>query len=178
MHPLSVLFVAPVLMLAACNEPGRGGDPIEDAMSVPPGDAVGTDRSGEYDVEIYTARCDGRCGANEAGFTISFCDVGDRQSDSVVATQKDGELRIDGDDGNYVSRYTGGIDTDGSFEVGGYATSLGGAIEATAFVEGTFDGTNAYDAVAEIHVWGTYDEQSVDCFATYEAEGVRTGNRD
>ena len=174
MHRLSVLLLASLPMLTGCND-RHGGDPIEDAMSVPPGDAVGSDRSGEYAVEIYTARCDGSCGAKEGGWIISFCDVGERDSESFTATQQDGELRIDGDDGNYVSRYTGGIDADGSFEVGGYATSLGGAIEATAFVAGTFDGTSSFEAVADIHIWGSYDDESVDCFATYETEGVRSG---
>lgn len=177
MHRLSVLFLTPLLTLAACND-HHGGDPIDEAMSVPPGDAMGSDRSGEYSVEIYTARCEGSCGAKEAGFVISFCDVGERDQESFTATQEDGELRIDGDDGNYVSRYTGGIDADGSFEVGGYATSLGGAIEATAFVQGTFDGKSGFQAVADIHIWGSYDDETVDCFATYETDGVRSGEAD
>ena len=178
MHRLSVLFLVPLLSLAACNNHHRGDNAIEHAMSVPPGNATGTDRSGEYSVEIYTASCEGRCGAVDGGWTISFCDVGQRDMESFTAKQEDGELQIDGDDDNYVSRYTGGVDSDGTFEVGGYATSLGGAIEATAFVEGSFEEKAKLQAVADIHIWGTYDEESVDCFATYEVEGDRSGISD
>ena len=180
MHGLCVLppltLALAAVVLPACGDHDDASDLSMDSVTeIPEGDARGTDRSGTYQVDIYTSHCEGSCLAVADWWTASFCDVGDRDLESFDATQRDGALQIDGSDDNYVSRYEGGIDGDGTFEVGGYGTEGGGVMKSTARVEGEIADDGHIEAVAEIHVWGSYDGVAVDCYATYEVEGDRLG---
>jgi hypothetical protein len=49
----------------------------------------------------------------------------------------DGALQIDVDGNDYVSRLAGGIDGDGSYDVGGLRTQFGGQVTITARTQGT-----------------------------------------
>lgn len=180
MNCLRVLLpLATAAALTACADDSTDESlSMQSVTEIPEGDAAGTDRSGSYQVDLYTSHCEGKCLAVSDWYTVTFCDVGDRDLESFHAEQDDGALQIDGNDDNYVSRYEGGIDADGSFEVGGYATDAGGAMKSTARVEGSIDEAGVIDAVAEIHVWGSFEGNGVDCYATYEVAGERSGNHD
>ena len=97
------------LALACGGEEGGSGSLDPSVESVPDGDAMGSDRSGDYDVELYTTSCSGQCTVEYPVIgTVSYCDVGDSDSEGAEVTQTDGHLRIDLND--TPSRYEGGID--------------------------------------------------------------------
>ncbi len=169
-----------VLVVSGCSSDGGGdgGTSVEEVTSIPPGDAVGSKASGTYDIELYTSACSGRCSAPTQPWAITFCDVGDRDDETVEVRQDDGELRIDGDDDGYVSRLDGGISADGTFDVGGHATNGGGALRSTARVDGTLDVDGSISGLVRAQVWGEVDGHAVNCSIEYELEGDRVQGDD
>lgn len=155
-----------------------GGDLSErDVTDLPEGDASGSRWTGQYDVEIYTVACDGECGPISFGYyTVSMCDVGDRDSESLQVDQNDGALAIELNDP--VSRYEGGVYGDDRFEVGGYGTEYGGDVEMAALLEGSFD-NQGLSATATSHIWGDTEiggeSVHIDCSGEYEVDGARVG---
>jgi hypothetical protein len=145
-HPLLLSLVI------ACG--GGGGDLDPDTVTnLPPGDGTGAAATGSYDLATVTTDCAGDCTTEVDGFTYSACDIGTRLDDTAEVVQADGVLTIDVPDSDYVSQLAGGIDADGSFDVGGLRTQQGGQITITArsigaVVDGTFTGT------ARLHVSG------------------------
>lgn len=167
--------------LAACG--GGGGDggylSKDTVTDLPAGDATGSDFSGEYDVELYTSDCSGKCPVIDYGwFTWSICDVGDKDDDVVTIQQTDGRLQVDSDGGLEVTRLIGGINSDGSFDVGGYSTEDSGNVQITARAEGDLSGATI-TATAKAAAHGTTsDGTRIDCTATYEITGSLLGDND
>jgi hypothetical protein len=161
-----------VLSVACSHDDSPGGFSQEEVEDIPPGTAQGSLASGQYDVEAYTAACDGICGGSTGLYTFTICDVGDRDDQRVDVKQDDGRLQIDGDDSLFVSRMIGGIDDDGWFDVGGYGTEAGGSVEATGRLTGQVEGEDV-SGVFELWVRGHWDGEPVDCRARYEVEGTR-----
>lgn len=169
-----------IFLLAACLPSlGEGGGLFSDPLSVdavttvPEGDASGETWQGQYQTEIYTTSCEGSCGPVQDGlFTVSFCDVGDRDTEYLQVEQTNGLLQVEVNDP--ISYYQGGVDDDASMVMGGYATEYGGSVELTALIEGHF-GEDALIAEASARMWGTVelDDQTVDidCEGTYTLEG-------
>ncbi len=160
-----------LLAAAACG----GGDGLgeSDVRELPPGNANGNAYSGEYELEAITVACAGSCAPVSAyGLIISPCDVGARNEEVGVVTQTDGELRVDLEDVLWASRLEGGVWSDGSFEIGGVKTELGGQVRFISKATGLFgDGTWTSDL--ELRSVGTIDGQSRDCTATVEITGTR-----
>jgi hypothetical protein len=163
---VTVAWVAAVI--AGCGD----GDLSRQAVtSIPDGNAEGTAHSGSYQVDLYTSSCAGACALRVFDITFSLCSIGQRAEETIAVSQSDGHLRVDGDSNLYVSRLEGGIDQDGSFEVGGYATQAGGAVEITARVRGSILPAGALVGQALAHGIGSYEGQSIDCHGTYEISG-------
>jgi hypothetical protein len=153
-----------VLLLTACGGSGSGGDLDRSTVTaLPSGDAVGTSLSKRWKVVIYIRDCSGICKIGGQ----SQCDVGEKQTIYVDSLQHDGALQLDSDS-LLVSRLTGGVWKDGHFDVGGYATQLGGSVQITARARGSFGADEGLTAQALVHGAGSADGQSVDCYAAYD----------
>jgi hypothetical protein len=70
---------------------------------------------------------------------LHVCDVGARQSGTARVSQRDGRLRLDIRGALQASRLSGGVDTDGSFDVGGVATAASRARTFRSRLAGTLD---------------------------------------
>lgn len=154
-------------LVAACG----GGLEREDVASIAPGDAVGSAASGEYELELYTTDCRGSCGVDAGFFSVSLCDVGELEYESVEVTQTDGRLVLVGE-GLIVERIMGGINRDGSFEIGGWGTQHGGEIEVLVRSTGRLS-EDGFTGTAESRGHGRVEDSSVDCTASYEIAGAR-----
>ncbi len=60
-------------------------------------------------------------------------------------------------------RLVGGINADGTWDVGGYGTKFGGRLESTTRLQGTHQDGQPLDATVEVHVVGVVGETDVDC---------------
>ena len=156
-----------ILLLVACN----GTDDLDPdtVTSIPPGTAIGTAATGAYEMESVTVECSGKCNTTFDGVIYSACDVGTRLDDTVLVTQTDGALQIDVEDSDYVSRLAGGLDSDGTYDVGGLRTQLGGAITITARVRGSI-ASSSLSGTARLWVSG----RGLDCVITSEVTGTRS----
>jgi hypothetical protein len=160
---------AAICVFAAC-----GGAPLErdDVTSIPSGDAVGSEASGDYDLELRISDCVGRCPVIRVGvFSFSLCDVGTIDRDVVTVSQQDGDLIIYTQN-LLIERLTGGLYADGSFEVGGWGTQYGGEVEVIMRGDGTLAGDRlSGTALSRGH--GRIEDQRFDCTAVYELSGER-----
>ena len=163
------LLSAVALTLVAC---GSSGDLSPDAVQgIPAGDALGSAHSGEYSLDLRITECSGACGPfRVSGFLVTLCDVGDTDFMYVDVTQSDGALSIDTDD--LPSRFEGGVDADGRFDVGGYATQFGGALQITARSQGSIEG-DTLEATLRSRTVGSFEGQSADCIGVREVTGTR-----
>jgi hypothetical protein len=141
MHRLlarTALAVTFIVAAASGCDGGGGGDLDPDVVTnLPPGDGTGTALTGTYSMESVTTSCDGDCSTTVDEFTYSACDVGTRLDSTAEVIQADGALMIDVEDSDYVSQLAGGVDADGSFDVGGLRTQQGGEVTITARGVGT-----------------------------------------
>ena len=155
-----------LIFLVACG--GNDDLDIDTVTTLPPGDATGTAASGNWNVESLTVGCDGSCSTQIDGFLFSACDVGTRLDDNASLTQTDGRLVIDVDNSDYVSRLEGGLDADGSYDVGGFRTQQGGSITITARSTGTLTG-DTMTGTARLLVSGN----DLDCLIDVDTSGER-----
>lgn len=165
MQRLAILWLA---LGGACG----GGDSELDpnvVTNLPPGDGIGTAATGTYRFESITRACGGTCATTIDGVTYSACDVGTRLDETAAVTQTEGALRFDVGHSDYVSLLEGGIDRDGTFDVGGLRTQEGGEIVITARSTGTLAGSTM-TATARLAVTG----QGLDCLIEADADGTRT----
>jgi hypothetical protein len=169
---LTRLFMLSIAV-TACGGGSGGTLEREDVTDIPPGDAVGSEVSGEYELELYTTDCLGRCPVIEAGiFVVTLCDVGELDSADASVTQADGELVLDST-GLVIDRLTGGIAADGTFEIGGWGTQYGGAVEIVVLSTGTADG-ESFTGTAESRGRGEVEGELIDCTVMYDVTGTRT----
>lgn len=165
-------WIACFVGLVACG--GGAGPTAEDVTDLPPGDAIGSDASGSYDLETVTVMCEGSCEPVAVfGAVISPCDVGDRNDAVALVEQTDGALQIDVENVLWASRLEGGIYSDGSFTAGGLKTELGGQIEFIALTSGTMSG-GTWTSELTLRSVGDIDGQDRDCTATVEVSGTRS----
>ena len=157
-------------LAAACGSDGLSENDVRD---LPLGNASGSALSGTYDLQAITVSCSGSCAPVEVfGLIISPCDVGARNEEVAVVTQTDGELQVDIEDNLWASRLEGGIWNDGSFDVGGVKTELGGAARFISRATG-FLNESGWTGELEVRSVGSFEGQSRDCTAIVEVEGAR-----
>ncbi len=157
MRPLALVLVA------GCG--GAAGLDPGAVQSIPPGDAQGHALTGHYRFKRITRACDGGCGGTGAsGWPISVCDVGEVGRYDADVTQDDGRLTAEVSD--TPSLYTGGVNHDGSFDIGAYATQAG-TLRISARASGTLGG-DGMRGTARSRSWGSYDDVSLDCDGAYD----------
>jgi hypothetical protein len=140
--------------------------------NLPEGDAMGDMVTGSYSTDLYTTDCRGDCVYELFGEPTSACDVGVTTITTVAVTQDDGYLLIETNDSNIlIQRFEGGIDQDGSFDVGGYATQLGGEVEITGRSQGTITGDGDVTGTMQVHGRGEVAGDRIDCVASYDITG-------
>jgi hypothetical protein len=162
-----------VMITAACG--GGGGSFEEDldpevVTNLPAGDGTGTAATGDYDLVSVTTACAGDCllGGSDMDPGFPICDVGTELTQTAHVEQDGGVLDIDVDDSEYVSQLAGGVNADGSFEVGGYITQNGGEVEVTSREVGTFDATSL-SGTGRLQVIGG----DLDCLIEVDLDGTR-----
>jgi hypothetical protein len=166
------MVLAAAFTLPACDGNGDGGGLTpDDVRSIPPGDATGNALSGEYEVTRTTRACSGRCAATVSGFLVAVCDVGEIVDSRVTVTQTDGDLEVLVDD-DVPALYRGGIQADGAYDLGAYATQNGATIEITVRSQGTIT-ASSLTGTARSATWGSIEGQSLDCAGEYEVRGLR-----
>ena len=145
-----------ILVLAGCNAsflPGAACIDVDDVLEIPPGNALGTDLSGEYEiVGGFLKGCE-TCGANTARRDPcdgAFATVQEGATGTIV--QDDGFLSIVDASGQEL---VGGIDADGTVilrTIGPVMDSRGEIVgRAFALFEGRFVGdTLLVDAIFRI----------------------------
>jgi len=150
--------------------------------SVPEGDAVGDDFSGSYETLATAVACVGECGPIEAGGTTSVvCSPYAESKEWITLFQEDGSLRIDLDDDGHIGinldgyvpvRLNGGIDSDGTWDVGGYGTKYGGRLESTARIRGMVQAGEPLEGTVEVHIFGVVEDTETDCHMTQRLVSV------
>lgn len=125
--------------------------------------------SGNYEFELFTLECSGDCSAPSVLGPLSFCDVGDRDYDSVRIDQDGSLLAMDLAQG----RMNGTLDDAGGFALSGMATESGGTIRIEASISGGFTSGRHGELTASIEyrAWGTYEDDPVDCRGKLEVMG-------
>ena len=149
----------------------------EAVTSIPDGDAVGNGFSGGYQARATTVSCTGACDAVTVGGTsFPVCERDVESIEWVAVSQEDGHLRVDLDDDGHIginldgyvpTRLEGGIDADGTWEVGGYGTKFNSRLESTARARGTLQPDAPLDGTVEVHTYGIVDDVEVDCYTTH-----------
>jgi len=172
-HSTLALALALTLHLPAC-----GGDDELDrdvVTSIPPGNAAGSAASGTYSLQIRTVSCTGACPTYKVlGFTVSLCSVGDSDSETVKVTQTDGVLDVSEIGSSlYVEQLRGGINQDGTFDVGGYQIQSGTSVAVTARAQGTINPGGTLVGSARAKGTGSYDGQNIACTGSFEISGQR-----
>ncbi len=168
-------FLALAIVLSAASVSGCGGgggaaDLTPSAVqNIPAGDARGAALGAVATMRRRTTGCAGVCSVRVGTFTSSICDVGEVDDQSVTVTQSDGVLMVDLSD--TPGHYEGGVDADGSYDIGAYATQFGGAVHITVRVEGTITPASMTGA-ARSHTWGRVEDQNVDCWGSYDVSSV------
>lgn len=147
----------------------------EEVTSIPPGNATGSSRSGAYSIEVKTRSCSGQCPSFKVlGFTVRICSEGSTNSELITVTQTDGVLEVSGlSSSMYVQQLKGGIDADGSFDVGGYQIQENADVGVAARVKGTIDDQGRIVARASAYGNGTVDGKTVSCTGEFELTGER-----
>lgn len=161
------LFAALSAALAVgCSSPYP--DLTPDAVrNVPAGTGLGTGASGFYGLQRRTLSCTGTCTATVGGVRTSFCEVGALATVTGTVTQTEGLLVFTLAD--LPPELRGGIDADGSYDVGGYGTRAG--LDVTMRSEGLYAAAR-FDGTARRWTHGTVEGQSVDCLASYDENSV------
>jgi hypothetical protein len=161
-----------LVVVAACGGGAVGDLEPEEVSALPDGDATGMAASGNYELELYTQDCVGRCPVIGTGLgVVSLCDIGEVRYPEIDVTQIDGHLDMK-TYGLFPDRLEGGLNADASFVVGGWGTRYGATIVVRA--EGTVAG-ETITGTAETRQYGEYDGTDFDCTIVHELRGTRTG---
>jgi hypothetical protein len=163
-------------MATGCSGSGGPSLGVGDVTSIPNGTATGTAASGTYAVTIAVSSCTGTCTVTGLGLTVSLCTAGGSSASNIIVVQSGGHLTAQttaGDSG--VASYSGGIDSDGSFDVGGATTNADGEdVTVTSEATGSLEG-NVLSATVQTLYSGDASGNPVNCQATTQVSGVRTG---
>ena len=166
------LFVACTLVaLAGCGDLTRGA-----VTSIPPGTGTGTAFTGIYGLVARTNLCEGVCIPINLGQVTGVpCQFGQVTNLDVIATQNGGQFSATADpDGFIIAALMGGINIDGSFDIGGARQVGGKNVESKSRITGRIDSSGFFLAKLRIHTVGDIsDRLFLDCFATIDVEGFR-----
>jgi hypothetical protein len=172
---LLAMLASPVVVMILVSGCGSGELDRDVVTNLPPGDATGTDHSGEYQLTIRTKSCDGRCPTFQVwGFTVRICSPGNTDTEQVTVTQTDGVLEVtELGSSMYVQSLRGGVNTDGTFDVGGYEIQQGTEVGVAARVQGQIDGSGRIQATARVCGNGSAEGETIACTGTFDVTGLR-----
>ena len=156
----TLLLVASGSVLLACGTTDDSLD-REAVSNLPTGSGIGTTASGNYEAEIRTTGCSGTCPAGS-------CREGAVASGTLAVIQRDGYLSMTA----YGGLLEGGIEKDGSFDVGGWTTVQAGALQQAFRSSGVHTG-NGFNASIEARRWGSSEGQDIDCTESGIISGTR-----
>ncbi len=168
----------------ACDADDPEDEAVEDdylgrdaVTSIPLGDAVGDAFSGDYQARATTVSCVGECSpVTIGGTTYSVCERDAETVEWVTVYQQDGVLQVDLDDDGHIGinlngyvpvRLHGGIDADGSWDVGGVGTKFGRSLESTARARGMVRPDEPFEGTVEVKTVGVVEGTEVDCHTTH-----------
>lgn len=173
----SFTLVCSLILALAQSACSGDGDLDRDVVTnLPPGNASGAAVSGTYRLQIHTSSCSGSCAVTVIGISWRLCEVGDDDTETVKVAQKDGALEMtEIGSSMYVDQMHGGINADGSFDIGGYEPQQGSSVAVAIRARGKIapDGTLVADVEGKGN--GSYEGQTISCRATYEVTGQRSG---
>lgn len=148
----------------------------EVVTSIPAGDASGNAFSGGYQMSATVVSCAGACGPIEVGGTrYMVCERDLESVEWVSVTQEDGVLRVNLDDDGHIGinvdgyvpiLLRGGINADGSWDIGGYDTKFADALESTARARGTVQPDEPLEGTLEVYSHGEFPDADIDCRST------------
>jgi hypothetical protein len=165
LRPMMKSCLASLLLLAACGADGLDRD---DVTSIPAGSATGAAASGAWAGTLTTTACSGKCLVKDF---VSLCDIGEIDEYDLAIVQADGRLTLEAE-GLDTPSMVGGIEPDGAFHVGGYATELGGTVELLSEATGVVEG-DAFTATVRATARGSYDGEDFACDSDYSTRGER-----
>lgn len=158
---LQIAFtIATGSFLLACGGTDDGLD-RDTVTDLPSGSGTGTAASGNYRAEVRTTGCSGVC-------QPGACREGSVSGGNLALVQRDGYLSMTAPGGVM----EGGIEKDGSFEVGGWTTIQSGALQQAFRSDGVHTGSG-FSAQTEARRWGTYENLMIDCTES----GILTATR-
>lgn len=172
---LLAMLASPVVLMILASGCGSSELDPDVVTNLPPGDANGTAHSGQYQLTILTKTCDGRCPTFQVwGFTVRICSPGNTDTERVTVTQTDGVLEVtELGSSMYVQSLKGGVNTNGSFDVGGYEVQQGVDVGVSARVQGQIDNNGKIQATAKLLGNGTAEGETIACTGTFDITGVR-----
>lgn len=171
---LTSLFACQSLLACQTTEPADPLDPdvIKEAAEAE-GDGKGTDYSGTYDISVdATAACN--C-PTIAGMDLCHNQLTTLASvgGSVTITQNDGFLVLSED--AQLLNLTGGVDSDGGFDLAGIYAFGGVVGELSVYVHllGAFSSDDRFSATLHSRAEGEYNGEPIDCRTEVPLYGVR-----
>jgi hypothetical protein len=171
--------VGVVLGLSATGCSSGASNPDLSASSVtsiPNGTGTGTAASGTYSVEIDVTACSGACSTTELGVPVQLCTTGSAGTASIIVVQSGGHLTAQATGNLYVNAFAGGINADGSFDIGGLTEEIDGAsVTVTSRAEGTVV-QDLLSASVVSEGEGTVNGSAINCEQTAQIAGMRTGS--
>ncbi|WAS97136.1 hypothetical protein [Nannocystis punicea] len=166
MRTSTLAGIALAVILSGCDEQLSE----KDVTDLPAGDALGDAFAGDYTMELTTLSCEGVCAPVKISelMVLHVCDVGARQSGTARVSQTDGRLQLDIDGALQASRLIGGVDKDGSFDVGGVATAASQARTFRSRVAGSLDATGGTGVMHTSSLGRRSDLRELQCEARHE----------
>ncbi len=184
-----ILWIVLLGLAPGCETQGALPESAEDEYlardvveSIPEGDAAGDVFSGSYETLATVISCAGACGPIDVGgTTYEVCERDAESIEWITVYQDGGGLRVDLDDDGHIGinldgyipvRLRGGVDADGSWDVGGYGTKFGDDLESTARARGTAEAGKPLEGTVEVHVFGVVANTETDCHMTQRLVSV------
>jgi hypothetical protein len=160
-----------------CSSSASSDLSVGAVTTIPNGTGTGSAASGTYTAQVNIVSCSGACTATFLGAPFAICTAGSAGSATITVVQTGGHLTAVTSSSNIiVQSFSGGIDADGSFDVGGVTDSVDGQpLTVTARATGSLAGS-AMTATVEAAGTGTVNGSAIDCFETLDVTGARTGN--
>jgi hypothetical protein len=164
------------LVYTSCGGEAVPGDDLdrETVSSIPPGDALGTAATGDYDTELRVKTCSGLCPDLVIGAeSYPICAEGQQYAEILEVSQEDGYLEVYLDLGFIETVMAGGIYRNRNFEVGGFTASSYGDVDVSALTKGVFLPEDRINGQVKVLGTGEFGGALIDCKMLLDLSGTR-----